>query len=128
MYNYIIKNFMKSLAIFSLITIVFVNPAFSEVDNTTKLIAEAEQYLMDGEYQKSIKIYDEILEILPADSKIYELKGVALSNIRLQSTLASQGTDNSSVVYDILDTNKLSMLEFYKALEINPTSVIALTG
>ena len=128
MYNYIIKNFMKSLAIFSLITIVFVNPAFSEVDNTTKLIAEAEQYLMDGEYQKSIKIYDEILEILPADSKIYELKGVALSNIRLQSTLASQGTDNSSVVYDILDTNKLSMLEFYKALEINPTSVIALNG
>ena len=123
------KNFMKSLAIFSFIIIFLVNPAFSEeADNVTELIDEAEQYLLKGEYRKSISICDEIIEILPADSKIYELKGVALSNIRLQSTLGSQEIQNQSGVYDILNTNKLSMLEFYKALEINPTSVIALNG
>ena len=129
MYNYIIKNFMKSLTIFSFIIIFLVSPAFSEeTDNVTELIGEAEQYLLKGEYKKSISVYDEILEILPADSKTHELKGIALSNIRLQATLGSQETENTLVKYDILNTNKLSMLEFYKASEINPASVIALNG
>ena len=129
MYNYIIKNFMKSLTIFSFIIIFLVSPAFSEeTDNVTELIDEAEQYLLKGEYRKSISVYDEILEILPADSKTHELKGIALSNIRLQATLGSQETENTLIKYDILTTNKLSMIEFYKALEINPSSVIALNG
>jgi len=129
MHNYIVKNFTKSLAIFSFIIIFFTSPAFSEeTDNTTELINEAEQYLLKGEYRKSIIIYDNILEIFPADSKIYEMKGIALSNIRLQSTLGSQEIENPSSMYDILYTNKLSMIEFYKALEINPTSVISLNG
>ena len=129
MYNYIIKNFMKSLTIFSFIIIFLASPAFSEeTDNVTKLIDEAEQYLLKGEYRKSISVYDEILEILPADSKTHELKGIALSNIRLQATLGSQETENTLIKYDILTTNKLSMLEFYKASEINPASVIALNG
>ena len=129
MYNYIIKNFMKSLTIFSFIIIFLVSPAFSEeTDNVTELIDEAEQYLLKGEYRKSISAYDEILEILPADSKTHELKGIALSNIRLQATLGSQETENTLIKYDILTTNKLSMLEFYKASEINPASVIALNG
>ncbi len=129
MYNYIIKNFMKSLTIFSFIIIFLVSPAFSEeTDNVTELIDEAEQYLLKGEYRKSISVYDEILEILPADSKTHELKGIALSNIRLQATLGSQEIENTLVKYDILTTNKLSMLEFYKALETNPASVIALNG
>ena len=129
MYDYIIKNFMKSLTIFSFIIIFLVSPAFSEeTDNVTELINEAEQYLLKGEYRKSISIYDEILEILPTDSKTHELKGIALSNIRLQTTLGSQETENTLIKYDILTTNKLSMLEFYKASEINPASVIALNG
>jgi len=129
MHNYVVKNFTKSLAIFSFIIIFFASPAFSEeTDNATELINEAEQYLLKGEYRKSIIIYDNILEIFPADSKIYEMKGIALSNIRLQSTLGSQEIENPSSMYDILYTNKLSMIEFYKALEINPTSVISLNG
>jgi len=129
MHNYVVKNFTKSLAIFSFIIIFFASPAFSEeTDNTTELINEAEQYLLKGEYRKSIIIYDNILEIFSADSKIYEMKGIALSNIRLQSTLGSQEIENPSSMYDILYTNKLSMIEFYKALEINPTSVISLNG
>jgi len=129
MYNCIIKNFMKSLTIFSFIIIFLASPAFSEEDNNiTELIDEAEQYLLKGEYKKSITMYDQALEILPMDSKTHEMKGVALSNIRLQSTLASQETANTQAKYDILDTNKLSMLEFYKALQINPNSVISLNG
>jgi len=129
MHNYVVKNFTKSLAIFSFIIIFLASPAFSEeTDNATELINEAEQYLLKGEYRKSIIIYDNILEIFPADSKIYEMKGIALSNIRLQSTLGSQEIKNPSGTYDILNTNKLSMIEIYKALEINPTSVISLNG
>ncbi len=129
MYSSIIKNFTKSLAIFSFIIISLAGPAFSEETyNVTELINEAEQYLMKGEYSKSIIIYDNILEFFPADPKIHEMKGIALSNIRLQSTLASQVTDSPSIKYDILDTNKLSMLEFYKALQINPNSVTSLNG
>ena len=129
MHNYVVKNFTKSLAVFSFIIIFLASPAFSEeTNNATELINEAEQYLLKGEYKKSIIIYDNILEIFPADSKIYEMKGIALSNIRLQSTLGSQEIKNPSSMYDILYTNKLSMIEFYKALEINPTSVISLNG
>jgi len=129
MYNYIIKNFMKSFAIFSFIIIFLANPAFSEESSDiTELIDEAEQYLLKGEYKKSISVYDQALEILHMDSKIHEMKGVALSNIRLQSTLASQETANAQTNYDILNTNKLSMLEFYKALQINPNSVTSLNG
>ena len=55
MYNCIIKNFMKSLTIFSFIIIFLISPAFSEeTDNVTELINEAEQYLLKGEYRKSI--------------------------------------------------------------------------
>ena len=129
MYNCIIKNFMKPFTIFSFIIIFLASPAFSEEDNNiTELIDEAEQYLLKGEYKKSITVYDQILEILPMDSKTHEMKGVALSNIRLQSTLASQEITHASTNYDILDTNKLSILEFYKALQINPDSVTSLNG
>ena len=106
MYNYMIKNFMKSLAIFSFTLIFLVSPAFSEeTDNITELINEAEQYLMKGEYKKAVIIYDEMLEILPTDSKIHEMKGIALSNIRIQSTLGSQEIDGMSIGYDIFNTN-----------------------
>ena len=105
MHNYIIKNFMKSFAIFSFIIIFLVNPAFSEDDNNiTDLIDKAEQYLLKGEYRKAISIYDDILEILPADSKTHELKGVALSNIRLQATLGSQEITSPSTPNNIYGT------------------------
>ena len=74
---------------------------------------------LKGEYEKAIKIYDEILKNYPTDSKILEMKGVALSNLRLESTLAMQPQQNVSP-RDPSNLNKLSMLEFYKALEINP--------
>jgi len=55
------------------------------------------------------------------------MKGIALSNLRLESTLAMQPQQNVSP-RDPSNFNKLSMLEFYKALEINPNSILALNG
>jgi tetratricopeptide (TPR) repeat protein len=97
------------------------------MDERTKLLAAAQQPFLKGEYEKTIKIYDEILKIYPTDYKIFEMKGIALSNLRLESTLAMQPQQNVSP-RDPSHLNKLSMIEFYKALEINPNSVLALNG
>ena len=123
-----IQNTMKILIIFFFTAILFAGSAFAEnVSERTKLLVEATEPFLNGEYEIAIKIFDEILEIHPNDSKIFEMKGVALSNLRLESTLAAQPQQNSSP-RDASAMNKLSMLEFYKALEIDPYSVLALNG
>ena len=123
-----IENSIKLFAIFSLTTVLLAGSALAqETDDRTKLLAEAQEPFLKGEYENAIKIFDEILEIYPADSKIFEMKGLALSNLRLESTLAMQPQQNVSP-RDPSNFNKLSMLEFYKALEINPNSVLALNG
>ena len=105
-----------------------------EVDEHAKLFADALEPFLMGEYEKAIKIFDEMLELPSSvsffelgDSKIFEMKGIALSNLRLESTLAMQPQQNISQ-RDPSNLNKSSMLEFYKALEINPNSVLALNG
>ena len=123
-----IENTIKLLTIFLLTAVLFVGSAFAQdMDELAKLLAEAQEPFLKGEYEKAIKIYDEMLKIYPTDSKIFELKGVALSNLRLESTLAMQPQQNVSP-RDQSNLNKLSILEFYKALEINPKSVLALNG
>jgi len=75
--------------VFTLTLVLFAGSAFAQdTDDRTKLLAEAQKPFLKGEYEKAIKIFDEILEIYPKDSKIFEMKGVALSNLRLESTLA----------------------------------------
>ena len=123
-----IKNTIKLFTIFLLTTVLFVGSAFAQdMDERTRLLTDAMGPFLKGEYDEAIKIYDELLEIYPTDSKILEFKGVALSNLRLESTLATQPQHNISP-RDQSNLNKLSMLEFYKALEINPKSVLALNG
>jgi len=123
-----IENSIKLFMIFSLTTVLFASSALAQdTDDRTKLLTEAQEPFLKGEYEKAIKIFDEILEIYPTDSKIFEMKGLALSNLRLESTLAMQPQQNVSP-HDPSNFNKLSMLEFYKALEINPNSVLALNG
>ena len=120
-----IKNIIKLFTIFLLTTVLFAGSAFAQdMDERAKLLVEAGVSFLKGEYEKTIKIYDEILKNYPTDSKIFEMKGVALSNLRLESTLAMQPQQNVSP-HDPSNLNKLSMLEFYKALEINPKSVLA---
>jgi len=123
-----IENSIKLFMILSLTTVLLVGSALAQdTDDRTKLLAEAQKPFLKGEYENAIKIFDEILEIYPTDSKIFEMKGVALSNLRLESTLAMQPQQNVSI-RDASHFNKLSILEFYKALEINPNSVLALNG
>jgi len=130
-----IDNPTKLFTISLLSIVFFASSAFAvDVDEHTKLFTEALEPFMKGEYGNAIKIFDEILELSSTasffeltDSKIFEMKGVALTNLRLESTLASQPQQNT-VLSDPSHLNKLSMLEFYKALEINPNSVLALNG
>jgi len=123
-----IENSIKLFMIFSITVVLFAGSALAQdTDDRTKLLAEAQEPFLKGEYENAIKIFDEMLEIYPADSKIFEMKGLALSNLRLESTLAMQPQQNVSL-HDPSNFNKLSMLEFYKALEINPNSVLALNG
>ena len=123
-----IENSIKLFMIFSITAVLFAGSALAQdTDDRTKLLAEAQEPFLKGEYENAIKIFDEALEIYPADSKIFEMKGIALSNLRLESTLAMQPQQNVSP-RDPSNFNKLSMLEFYKALEINPNSVLALNG
>ena len=130
-----IDNPTKLFTISLLSIVFFASSAFAvDVDEHTKLFTEALEPFMKGEYGNAIKIFDEILELSSTassfelvDSKIFEMKGVALANLRLESTLASQPQQNN-IVRDPSNLNKLSMLEFYKALEINPNSVLALNG
>jgi len=123
-----IENSIKLFMIFSITVVLFAGSALAQdADDRTKLLAEAQEPFLKGEYENAIKIFDEMLEIYPTDSKIFEMKGLALSNLRLESTLAMQPQQNVSP-HNPSNLNKLSMLEFYKALEINPNSVLALNG
>jgi len=123
-----IKNTVKSFVVILLTFTLFIGSASAEdIDERSKLFAESLESFSKGEYEKSIIIFDEILEIYPEDYKIFEMKGVALSNLRLESTLAMQPQQNTAP-RDPSNLNKSSMLEFYKALEINPNSVLALNG
>ena len=124
----ILQNIGKLFTVILLTFTFFIGTAYAEnIDERDKLFAEASEPFLKGEYEKSIKILDEMLEIYPEDYKIFEMKGVALSNLRLESTLAMQPQQNMAP-RDPSNLNKSSMLEFYKALEINPNSVLALNG
>ena len=123
-----IKNTIKLFTAFFFTLVLFVGSASAQdVDERTEFLLKAQEPFLKGEYEKAIKFYDEMLKIYPTESKIFELKGVALSNLRLESTLAMQPQQKITAP-DASKFNKLSMLEFYKALEINPKSVVALNG
>ena len=122
-----IKNFLKLFYAFSLIAAFIVSTAYAdEQADISQLANEAEIYFMNGQYAKSIDTYDQILEITP-DSKTYTMKGIALHNLRFQSTLGHQ-PQSLPMKYELSTTNKLAMIEFYKALEIDQNNVIALNG
>ena len=124
----ILQNIVTLFTVILFTFTLFISSAYAEnIDERDKLFAEAFESFLKGKYEKSIKIFDEMLEIYPEDYKIFEMKGVALSNLRLESTLAMQPQQNTAP-RDPSNLNKSSMLEFYKALEINPNSVLALNG
>ena len=121
------KNFTKILVAFSFTIVLLTGTSFAEPVMVDQ-IKDAEEYFLNGEYRKAIEIYDDILEAFPTDTKIREMKAVSLSNMRLYTTLAAQPGSSNQMQYDIYYLNEKSMLEFYRVLETDPSSVIALNG
>ena len=108
------KNHLKLFSIFLFaVSILFMDQVFAQDLNTNEMLANAEESFLKGEYNLSIKIYDEILKMEPNNYKILEMKGLALSNSRLGTTLASQAQTNY-VQNDPSILNKLSMIPFLK--------------
>ena len=96
--------------------------------NWTGTLYDANQNFMKGDYKKSIKIYDDYFEYFPDDLNIRAMKAIALNNLRLDTTLAAQPSENVSFPSNPSHLNKQSMLEFYQILELEPHNIIALNG
>ena len=96
--------------------------------NWTGTLYDANQNFMKGDYKKSIKIYDDYFEYFPNDVSIKAMKAIALNNLRLDTTLAGQPSENVSFSTNPAHLNKQSMLEFYQILKIEPHNIIALNG
>ena len=119
---------MGLLAALLFTTTLLTGSAFGqEMSEHAELFFDAEASILQGDYEKAIKLYDEMLETYPTEYKIFEMKAIALSNLRLESTLAMQPQQNTSK-YDGSNLNRLSMTEFYKILELDPNNVFALNG
>ena len=117
---------MGLLAALLFTTTLLTGSAFGqEMSEHAELFFDAEASILQGDYEKAIKLYDEMLETYPTEYKIFEMKAIALSNLRLESTLAMQPQQNT-ISRDPSNLNRASMLEVYKALEINPNSTLAL--
>jgi len=67
----------------------------------------ANEHFSNGEYSEAVKIYDDILEIVPDNISTLKMKGIALSNIGF---------------------HEKSLKQFYKIIQKEPDDVIALTG
>ena len=128
MHENLAKNCAKLLVVFLLPVILSTGTVFAEDTSiATDTLKIAEQHFLNGEYRQALKIYDDILDEFPTNSKIREMKAISLSNMRLQTTLAVQ-PGSTSTQTDPYYLNELSMIEFYKALQTDPTSIISLTG
>ena len=63
-----IENSIKLFMIFSITAVLFTGSALAQdTDDRAKLFAEAQEPFLKGEYENAIKIFDEILEIHPAE-------------------------------------------------------------
>ena len=128
MKQYKIKNQIMLLTLFVFSMTLFIDSIFAEeTSERSKLLDETIEPFFNGEYEKAIRIFDQILENNPEDIHVLELKGLALSNLRLESTLAMQPQQNMSK-QDPSVLNRLSMMEFYKILEFDPNNIFALNG
>ena len=97
---------ITSIIVFSIQ--IGIQETFGEPETeVNRLLNQASQHLMNGEYKESITIYDQILEINPDDASTLHMKGISYNNMEEYTKAAEQ---------------------FFKALQENPDDVIALTG
>jgi len=136
-----IKNLFYTLVVISVILTVTTGIVFADdIDvkgtvhdltihaNWMGVLHDANQNFMKGDYKKSLAIYDDYFEYFPNDVNIKTMKAIALSNLRLDSTLAAQPSQNISFTSNPSHLNKLSMLEFYDILKLEPHNIMALNG
>ncbi len=112
---------MKSSGILVLAALctVFFSVTFEEsfaedVSDLPQQLKEANSFFYKGEYREAVNQYDEILDKTPNNIETLIMKGTALSNL---------GRDTADMNY-----HKSSLLEFYKASQIQPNNVIVLNG
>lgn len=76
-------------------------------NDVPEMFQEANEYFVKGEYNEAVKIYDDVLEIVPDNVSTLKMKGIALSNMGF---------------------HEKSLKQFYKIIQKEPDNVIALTG
>ena len=75
--------------------------------NWAGALYDAKQNFMKGDYKNAIILYDDYLEYFPNDVNIKAMKGIALNNLRLGSTLAAQPSENVYLSSNPAHLNKL---------------------
>ncbi len=78
-----------------------------ETNDVPVMFQEANKHFAKGEYNEAVKIYDDVLEIVPDNVSTLKMKGIALSNMGF---------------------HEKSLKQFYKIIQKEPDNVIALTG
>ncbi len=98
---------LSLLAVLSISSLI-VGVAYAQnQDDAEKLLEQANQHLISGEYKVAIKIYDDILEITPNNISTLQMKGIAQSN---------------------LDEHTGSLKQFFKVLQYKSDDIISLVG
>jgi len=100
----------KSIILMLMIIMAALSPSqiFAQGTNDVpEMFQEANKHFAKGEYNESVKIYDDVLEIVPDNVSTLKMKGIALSNMGF---------------------HEKSLKQFYKIIQKEPDNVIALTG
>ncbi len=101
-------NILHALSIVLLSFGILTGTAFGQVEQEAEMLFnQANDYFVKGEYNQAIEIYDNILEIAPANISTLKMKGIAQSN---------------------LEQHDKSLKQFFKVLQHRPNDVISLTG
>ena len=100
----------KSIILMLMIIMTALSPSqifAQETNDVPEMFQEANDHFAKGEYNEAVKIYDDVLEIVPDNVSTLKMKGIALSNMGF---------------------HEKSLKQFYKIIQKEPDNVIALTG
>jgi len=100
----------KSIILMLMIIMAALGPSqiFAQGTNVVpEMFQEANGHFAIGEYNEAVKIYGDILEIVPDNVSTLKMYGIALSNVGY---------------------HEKSLKQFYKIIQKEPDNVIALTG
>ena len=71
-------NILHVLGIFLLSSVILTGTAFGQTEQEAEMLFnQANDYFVKGEYNQAIEIYDNILEIAPANNSTLKMKGIS---------------------------------------------------